>query len=332
MSPNERPRAEVEGLFDIKPRRQPTSASDSEDDDDGDEPTMSIMLDQNRKALEREEVLQRTNEDLKRRVAEQDRILQQRIGEHEAELERMEILLEETKSELSLSKREEKELRAKESRYMHQIQALESEISKTQRALELAKASYQSLQKQYQEQCCMFFTVIYLQKYLTFYLLSLAEAESLRNALRTRDEQYRDAIERISLHGDEIDKWQMQQEQLEKDFQALEAQFNLAREAQAQLEEQKQENMLLKETIDRMRYDMDELRNKNQPEKSSAAQKDSLSKSFESELARMKGKWPNGGSDGSEDESATAVSDSGSGTENEDVVQTIITRRTKKVS
>ena len=34
----------------------------------------------------------------------------------------------------------------------------------------------------------------------------------------------------------------------------------------------------------------------------------------------------------SEDEDETVVSDSGSGTENEDVVQTIITRRTKKVS
>lgn len=309
MSPNERSRIEydLEGLFDRKSRRNAASASDSEDDE-VDDPTMSIMLDQNRAALEREELLRRTNEDLQRRVAEQDRILQIKITEHEAELERLEILLEETKSELSLSKREEKELRAKETKYIHQIQALESEIAKTQRALDIAKNSYQSLQKQYQEQC--------------------TEAESLRNALRTRDEQYRDSIEKISLHGDEIDKWQLQQEQLEKDIQSLEAQLTMAREAQAQLDEQKQENMLLKETIDRMRFDMDELRAKAQPEKMSATQRDSLSKTFGSELARMKGKWPSG--DESEDEDETVVSDSGSGTENEDVVQTIITRRTKK--
>ena len=42
----------------------------------------------------------------------------------------------------------------------------------------------------------------------------------------------------------------------------LEAQLNIAREAQVQLEEQKQENLMLKETIDRMRFDMDELRMK----------------------------------------------------------------------
>ena len=37
-----------------------------------------------------------------------------------------------------------------------QIAALESEIAKLQKSLDTARASYQSLQKQYQEQCCMF--------------------------------------------------------------------------------------------------------------------------------------------------------------------------------
>lgn len=43
-----------------------------------------------------------------------------------------------------------------QSRNMAQIAALEAEIAKTQKALDSAKATYSSLQKQYQEQCGMF--------------------------------------------------------------------------------------------------------------------------------------------------------------------------------
>ncbi|KAL5504361.1 hypothetical protein ACEPAH_8435 [Sanghuangporus vaninii] len=322
MSPGSRPRFDYDrdDSFD----RSRGVDSDSEDDDEEGDPTLGLVLARNGsmaslESQEREEALQRANQELQRKVAEQDRILQNRISEHEAELERMEIALEETKSELSLAKREEKELRAKEIKYIHQIQALESEIAKSQRALETAKASYQSLQKQYQEQC--------------------TESESLRNALRTKDQQYRDAMDKISLHSLEIDKWQQQQEQMEHTLQALETQLAMAREAQAQLEEQKQENLLLKETIDRLRFDMDELRTKadgSVPEtKGTVSQQGSLSKSLGVELARLNhGKWP-GGEESDEEEGTTAVSDNESdsgATEGEDVVQTIITRRKKKVA
>ncbi|OCB88176.1 hypothetical protein A7U60_g4694 [Sanghuangporus baumii] len=166
-----------------------------------------------------------------------------------------------------------------------------------------------------------------------------SESESLRNALRTKDQQYRDAMDKISLHSLEIDKWQQQQEQMEHTLQTLETQLAMAREAQAQLEEQKQENLLLKETIDRLRFDMDELRTKadgSVPEtKGTVSQQGSLSKSLGVELARLNhGKWP-GGEESDEEESTTAVSDNESdsgATEGEDVVQTIITRRKKKVA
>ncbi|EJD07049.1 uncharacterized protein FOMMEDRAFT_131786 [Fomitiporia mediterranea MF3/22] len=315
MSPTDRPRVDYDHAED----------GDSEDSEDEVDATLGLVHTRNGsmaslETIEREEALQRSNQDLQRRVAEQDRILQNRITDHEAELERMEIALEETKSELSSSKREEKELRAKETKYIHQIQALESEIAKSQRALETAKASYQSLQKLYQEQC--------------------TESESLRNALRNRDQQYRDATEKISLHGLEIEKWQQQQDQMEHLMQSLENQLAIAREAQAQLEEQKQENLLLKETIDRLRFDMDELRNKadgtmTAEGKGQASNQGSISKSLGVELARLNsGKWPGGESTDEEDES-TAVSDQetdNEGTEGEDVVQTIITRRKKKVA
>ena len=167
--------------------------------------------------------------------------------------------------------------------------------------------------------------------------MTQAESESLRSVLRIRDEQWRDASEKIALHGIEIEKWQAQVEQMERFSQSLESQLAIARDAQAQLDEQKQENLLLKETIDRMRFDMDELRLKadgnipSEPTKGGRSNQGSLSKSLGQELARIGGKWPGGESSDEEDES-TAVSDDGSageGTEGEDVVQTIITRRKK---
>ena len=161
MSPSSRPRFDYDRDDSFDRSRGMDSDEDEDDDDEEGDPTLGLVLANNPslislEAQEREEALQRANQELHRKVAEQDRILQNRISEHEAELERMEILLEETKSELSLAKREEKELRAKEIKYIHQIQALESEIAKSQKALENAKASYQSLQKQYQEQCSTF--------------------------------------------------------------------------------------------------------------------------------------------------------------------------------
>ncbi len=55
---------------------------------------------------------------------------------------------------------------------------------------------------------------------------------------------------------------QRQNEQLTLHIANLEQQLLVTREAESQLDEQKQENLLLKETIDRMKFDMEELRHK----------------------------------------------------------------------
>jgi len=65
---------------------------------------------------ERMEALQRNNEELGRKLMEAERTLQNKLMEHETELEETHMRLEELRSELSLSNREEKELRAKDVR------------------------------------------------------------------------------------------------------------------------------------------------------------------------------------------------------------------------
>lgn len=116
-------------------------------------------------------------------------------------------------------------------------------------------------------------------------------------------------------------------------IEQLEVELSLAQQAHAQLAVQKQENLVLKETIDRMRFDMDEMRNAatnatagSGP--SSAA--NSISKSLGAELmGKMGGSWD--GED--EDEGGELDMDEDEDTEDdeEDVIQTIITRK-KRVS
>ena len=110
-----------------------------------------------------------------------------------------------------------------------------------------------------------------------------------------------------------------------------------------QLDEQKQENLMLKETIDRMRFDMDELRSSFTSAMtggSSGANSavNTISKSLGAELlGKMKSQW------GTEDEIDDTLEGEDVGelemnddldddaTEGEDVIQTIITRK-KRVS
>lgn len=119
---------------------------------------------------------------------------------------------------------------------------------------------------------------------------------------------------------------------------SLEEELEVAQQAHEQLDEQKQENLLLKETIDRMRFDMDEMRsglgNGGGPGSAGGSKQGSVSKSLGAELLGKMGRggW---GMDGDEEEEEEEVEveladvsvDDGEETEGEDVIQTIITRK-----
>lgn len=118
----------------------------------------------------------------------------------------------------------------------------------------------------------------------------------------------------------------------------LEHDLALAQNAQATLEEQKHENMMLKETIDRMRFDMDELRNGMSSQGGASglsSTRNSVSKTLGAELTKMMmhgGEWGMREDSDEETEASTTLNEDedDSDTEGEDIVQTIITR-TKRV-
>lgn len=168
-----------------------------------------------------------------------------------------------------------------------------------------------------------------------------AVSEKYRDDLRRRDETIRTLRESAALHEIEVVKWQKEHDTYEERLSALQSELNLALQAHTQLDEQKQENMLLKETIDRMRYEMDEMRNTasnlnglGAGTSGMSSAMNTLSKSLGAELmGKMKWEEDEGEERGDElgsDVNITVETDEGDQTEGEDeedFIQTIITKR-----
>ncbi|KAG2018259.1 hypothetical protein CC2G_007702 [Coprinopsis cinerea AmutBmut pab1-1] len=272
---------------------------------------------------ERLEALQKVNSDLQKKCMEAEEMLHRKVAEHEQDYIDWESQLEQLRAELSAAKREEKELRAKDRQNNTQIAALEQEVVRVTKLLEQSKATYTSLQRQYQEQC--------------------ASSERYRNDLREREEYIRNLKETVALN--DLDKERSEKERglLEERITALELDLQNAQTVYTELEDQKQENLMLKETIDRMRFDMDELRhtltttsNSNSSASSTAG---SISKSLGAELA---GKLKEHSWEEEEEDDTGAESTASTDTlvieeeeltegEEEDVIRTIITRKKRKV-
>lgn len=96
-----------------------TSTSDSDDEDEID---ADLVLDRNNGSAislelhDRLDTLQRNNEELSRKLLEAEKNLQDKLANYDIELDEAQHKLEELRSELSASNREEKDLRAKDVR------------------------------------------------------------------------------------------------------------------------------------------------------------------------------------------------------------------------
>lgn len=219
---------------------------------------------------------------------------------------------------------------------MAQIAALEAEMAKVQKQLDAAKATYSSLQKQYNEQCRTHFSSFFpLTSTRGSFILSEA-SEKYRDDLRKREDAIRTLREAAALHEIETHKWQREHETYEDRINQLEVELSSALEAHTHLDEQKQENLLLKETIDRMRFEMDEMRSAASSNTlvgsghSSAA--NTMSKSLGAELAGrmnwdMDGEGEGDSGEVMSPETTVVEEDETEVEEDEDVIQTIITKR-----
>jgi hypothetical protein len=163
-------------------------------------------------------------------------------------------------------------------------------------------------------------------------LLFLAESERYRNSLRIRDRDIKEHKDGAALQQIEIQKWTQERETYEDRIAHLETELAVAQQASLLLDEQKQETLMLKETIDRMRFEMDELRYNAVNEKGGSSGTTSIvgsvSRSLGAELAGKMNvvQWGLEGEDLLEN-GVEVEREEAEVTEREDVVQTIITRK-----
>lgn len=102
-------------------RNDPGADTDSGSGSDGEDSNLGLVMDRtvtsstvSMEPNERVEALQRVNTDLKKKLADAEMTLQNKLTQHELDLEDFQARVDELRSELSACKREEKELRSKE--------------------------------------------------------------------------------------------------------------------------------------------------------------------------------------------------------------------------
>ena len=103
----------------------PIPRASTSDSDDEDEIDAGLVLDRNDASSttlelhDRLDALQRNNEELSRKLLEAEKTLQDKLANYDMELDEAQHKLEELRSELSASNREEKDLRARDVRSIH---------------------------------------------------------------------------------------------------------------------------------------------------------------------------------------------------------------------
>ncbi|KPV78192.1 uncharacterized protein RHOBADRAFT_50691 [Rhodotorula graminis WP1] len=147
---------------------------------------------------------------------------------------------EEARAELQIKRREEKELRSVDKEHLQQISSLESDISKLTKSLERSREAYDGMKRNYTATC--------------------EEAERLRTLVAETRRENRAAEEAMQSHALQVQQFEHDRELLQQAIARLEADLADARRAQDSLDDQKQENLLLKETIDKLRFEIEEMR------------------------------------------------------------------------
>ncbi|KAF5389275.1 hypothetical protein D9757_003497 [Collybiopsis confluens] len=273
---------------------------------------------------ERLEALSRANTELAKRLQEAEDGYSKKILEHENDLAELEQKLDEAKSDLARSKREEKELRNKERTNMNQISGLEAEIARLNKDLALTKESYHTLQKQYAEQTSI--------------------SERYRIDLRNREDTIRTLREQAGLQDLEIGKMTEREKDWEDRVMKLERELEEAREGYSELDKQKLENLALKETIDRVKFEMDEIRSAMTsgvgtfgiPGSGASSRANTVSKSLGAEIQiqldkEERERAERDGGDDTEGED-TVVEETVEDHDDDNFVTTIVTRTRRKVS
>jgi len=184
--------------------------------------------------------LYRHTVDLTKRLKESERHLASVARQHEDRIEELQHKLDETKADLAVKKREIVDHKSKEKTNLHQISALEGEIQKVAKNLSGQKQLYHQLKRQYEEQC--------------------EEAEKLKDLVRIKEEELTSTERNLTFFSMERRTWIEDRERLESALRKLEKNVEASQQHENELVRQRDENLYLKETIDKLKLDLEEIR------------------------------------------------------------------------
>ncbi|KAG0145701.1 hypothetical protein CROQUDRAFT_658362 [Cronartium quercuum f. sp. fusiforme G11] len=190
---------------------------------------------------------------------------------HENEILELSEKLDELQDDLSSKKRNEKELIVNEGKYRYQLANADEEVGKLHKDLESLQENYQRIKQKY-EDC-------------------ISELDKLRSMLRTRDEELRYANTSLQAHSSDLRKWEEERKLVDEHVQKLQNERDMLKDAAVILEQQKQANIELQSTLDRVKHELDESRAMNQSSSMIGSRPTSIagsvSQSFGEELKKV---------------------------------------------
>ncbi|KAI7946764.1 hypothetical protein MJO29_011291 [Puccinia striiformis f. sp. tritici] len=188
-------------------------------------------------------ILIRSCEELKKKNQEFVNQIQSLEKIHEHEIEKLIEELEELKEELVVVKKSEKELSISSNRLMYQLTNSDDHTTRLNNSIANIESNLHKTKLKWED--------------------AVAESEKLRTQLNQKEDELRSANRHIQSHGSEIKKWELDRQLREEHIKNLHLELEELQATREILEEQKQSNLDLKLTIDRLKFELDEQRLRN---------------------------------------------------------------------
>ncbi|CAH7665864.1 hypothetical protein PPACK8108_LOCUS157 [Phakopsora pachyrhizi] len=184
--------------------------------------------------------LQRAYEILREKIKDLEEQISHIGKVHEDELVTLNDKLEEISQDLAISKKNEKDLSVAEKRQRFQLTNSDEEITRLQKEL----SNLQNNHVKTKQKCDEFLT----------------ELEKVRSQLSVKEEELRYANQSVQSHASDINKWEGERKFFEDLVKKLQGDLSEQQRNGEILEEQKQANLDLKATIDKLKFELDEQR------------------------------------------------------------------------
>lgn len=148
--------------------------------------------------------------------------------------------LDNVRAELQAKRKELVETKSKELADQQQIATLEGEMTRVQKSLDTQRAAHANIKRKYEDQA--------------------TEMEALRDKVLARERDLRIADDNKTSYRAEAAKWALEREQFEQSIAKLETEVQQANDTHQLLEEQRLENSSLTDTVTRLRFEMEEMK------------------------------------------------------------------------